>query len=273
MSQFSALPRSMIRRIKVGGSSVPDVKGSLTTSTSNRRPWPDLPASRAGSVRAMRCAISVGASGSARRATTVTPCDDTRMTGPSSWAAPRSQVPTDAAEVTSTPCDTPASASRCRRYGQISSSSQHRACSHHRAAIACATAKTRSGTTPARTARRATDHAASVSGPGAGVRQSPATWDDPERLRNSTTSCPASGRLVGGMGRVNRSWLLFTGPSRAFPDVFAPRRSPHQQRYLGVTLYVGPLPRRGVHSAVDPARPSDSPAGRTPGPGRAIQGG
>ncbi|MFI2238454.1 hypothetical protein [Streptomyces chrestomyceticus] len=53
-SQFSVLPRSLIRRIKVDGSSVPEVKGSLTTSTSNRRPWPDLSASRSGKVRAMR---------------------------------------------------------------------------------------------------------------------------------------------------------------------------------------------------------------------------
>src|SRR4051794_28921465 len=48
----------MTRRINVGGSSVPELKGSLITSTSNRRRRPDASASRPGSTWAMRCAIS-----------------------------------------------------------------------------------------------------------------------------------------------------------------------------------------------------------------------
>ncbi|MET9819845.1 type I-E CRISPR-associated protein Cas7/Cse4/CasC [Streptomyces sp. NPDC006355] len=45
----------------------------------------------------------------------------------------------------------------CRRRGQIVSRSHCRACSHHRATTACASANTRSGSASARTARRATE--------------------------------------------------------------------------------------------------------------------
>ncbi len=93
MSQPSSLARSVIRPIKVAGSSHSAVKGSLATLTSNRRPLPALSASRAGSIRAMRRAISVGASGSATRATTVTSSVDIPRPFPS--AAVVSEYPSE----------------------------------------------------------------------------------------------------------------------------------------------------------------------------------
>lgn len=121
MSQLSALPSSTIRRINVDGSSASAVKGLLTTSTANRLCRPDFSASRAGRVRARRFATTVGASGSARRTTTVTTCDDACMTASFSLSVPATANAHRMPPAWRRPCDdTLAPAGRYGRSGRIS---------------------------------------------------------------------------------------------------------------------------------------------------------
>ena len=139
---------------------------------------------------------------------------------PSCRLPPRSRVPKAAPEVTPTPRDTLAPASRCRRYGRISSSSPCGACSttgrhgcvRHREHPLRAT--------PVGTARRATGHPASMSGPAVAARSAPTARRSTARP-DQRSDDPNETADLGGRARANRPRRLFTGLFRALAGVFA----------------------------------------------------